>query len=381
MAGQLSLALIRAARGSVKFVNARIQKTFSMPGVSDKFKLDLHIETESTAVALLGPSGSGKSLTLNCIAGFVRPDEGRILINDELFFDSREKISRAPRYRRCGYVSQEHAVFPHMTIRQNLLFAAQSRPRQKWRGGGLGQRRAINEILETFELTALAGQRPGQLSGGQKQRVALARVLINEPQILLLDEPTHGLDARLRDNFYQLFDRLREKLDIPLLLVTHDLNECLRLAEHVFYMEGGKVVQSGTRHEILTRPANVSMARSLGIYSCIPAEISALDPGRNLSRISAHGIVIETRYLPGHLIGDRGHLCVRNSELTVVENGSPGVNCPSVSVLRAIPAAEGVRLELDGELSLTLNQDKWVALGRPARITIHIPPQSAHFLG
>ncbi len=382
MAGQLSLALIQAARGRVKFIDARIQKTFPLPGVSDHFKLDLHLETENTAVALLGPSGSGKTLTLSCIAGFVRPDEGRILINDELFFDSREKISRAPRYRCCGYVSQEHALFPHMTIRQNLLFAAQSRPRQKWtRGGSLGRRRAINEILETFELTALAEQKPGQLSGGQKQRAALARVLINEPQILLLDEPTRGLDARLRDNFYQLFDTLREQLDIPLLLVTHDLNECLRLAEYVFYMEGGKVVQSGTRHEILTKPASLSMARSLGIYSCIPAEISALDPSRNLSRISANGIVIETPYLPGHLIGDHGHLCVRNSELTLVEDSSLRSNCLSVSVVRATPAAEGVRLELDGELSLTLNQDKWLALGRPRRITIHIPPQSAHFLG
>jgi molybdate transport system ATP-binding protein len=382
MAGQLSLALFQAARGSVKFIDARLQKTFSQPGAAEQFRLDLHLETDSTAVALLGPSGSGKTLTLNCVAGFARPDEGRILINDELFFDSREKISRAPRHRRCGYVSQEHALFPHMTVRQNLLFAVESKPRQRWtRGSGLGRRRAINEILETFELTGLAELRPAQLSGGQKQRASLARVLINEPEILLLDEPTRGLDARLRESFYRVFDTLRENLRIPLLLVTHDLNECLRLAEYVFYMEAGKIIEGGTRHDILTRPASLDMARSLGIYSCIPAEISALDPGRNLSRICASGMVIDTPYLPGHLLGDRGHLCVRNSELTLVDEPTSGVNCFSIPVLRATPAAEGTRLELDYGLSLTVNQERWLALGKPARVKIQISPQSAHFLG
>jgi molybdate transport system ATP-binding protein len=382
VAGQLSLALIQAARTGVNFIDARLQKTFSLPGSPETFKLDLHLETDSRAVALLGPSGSGKTLTLNCIAGFVQPDEGRILINDELFFDSRANISRAPRYRRSGYVSQEHALFPHMTVRENLLFAAQSRPRQKWtRGGGLGRRRAIKEILETFELTSLAEQKPARLSGGQKQRAALARVLINEPQILLLDEPTRGLDARLRDNFYRLFETLRKQLDIPVLVVTHDLNECLRLAEYVYYIEAGRIVQSGTRHEILSRPASLSMARSLGIYSCLPAEISFLDPSRNLSRISASGVVIEAPYLPGHLIGDHGYLCLRNSELEIVEDASSKVNSFSIAVLGATPAAGGVRLELEHELSLTLNQDRWLALGRPARVKVYIPPQSAHFLG
>ena len=365
----------------MNFIDARLSKTFSLPKASEGFRLDLHLQTENTAVALLGPSGSGKTLTLGCIAGFVQPDEGRILVNDELFFDSGERISRPARHRRCGYLSQEHALFPHMTIRQNLLFAAESRPRQKrLTGGGLGRRRAIKEILETFELTGLADRRPDQLSGGQKQRAALARVLINEPQMLLLDEPTRGLDARLRDNFYRLFDTVRERLNIPLLLVTHDLDECLRLAEYVFYIEAGRIVQSGTRHDILTRPATLSMARSLGIYSCVPAEVVALDPGQNVSRISAAGLVIETSYLPGHLLGDHGHVCIRNSEITLLEDSGSGLNCFAVSVLRATPAAEGIRLELDGELSLTVNQEKWLALGRPTRLKIYIPPQSAHFL-
>jgi molybdate transport system ATP-binding protein len=364
----------------VKFIDARVSKTFPLPKTSEEFRLDLHLQTESTAVALLGASGSGKTVTLNCIAGFVQPDEGRILVNDELFFDSRERISRPPRRRCCGYLSQEHALFPHMTIRQNLLFAVASRPREKRTGGELARRRSIKDILETFELTGLADRRPDQLSGGQKQRAALARVLINEPQTLLLDEPTRGLDARLRENFYRLFDTVRERLNTPLLLVTHDLNECLRLAEYVFYIEAGRIVQSGTRDEILTRPATLSMARSLGIYSCLPAEVIALDPGRNVSRISAAGLAIETSYLPGHLLGDRGHVCIRNSDITPLGDSASGVNCFAVSVRRATPAADGIHLELDGELSLTVSQEKWLALGRPTHLKIHIPPQSAHFL-
>jgi molybdate transport system ATP-binding protein len=204
--------------------------------------------------------------------------------------------------------------------------------------------------------------------------------LINEPEVLLLDEPTNGLDARLRDTFYRHFQTLRERLKIPLLLVTHDLDECLRLAEHVFYMEAGRIVYSGTGHELLNKPASIAMARSLGVYSCIPAEITALDPGRNLSRIAASGLVVEAPYLPGHLIGDHGHLCIRNSEIALAEGSPRGANLFPVSVIATAPSAEGVRLELEHQLSITLSHHRWLALERPAEIVIHIPSSAAHFL-
>lgn len=363
-------------------IDARLIKTFPSPRTAEKFKLDLHLESKSEAIALLGPSGSGKTLTLNCIAGFVRPDEGRILVNDELFFDSGGKVSRAPRYRRCGYISQEHALFPHMTVRENLFFAASSRPQKGWRkGGGLHRRRVVADILDSFELAPLADRTPAELSGGQKQRAALGRILVSEPQLLLLDEPTRGLDARLRENFYRLLEQMKEQFQVPVLLVTHDVNECLRLSKYVCFMEGGKILQAGPCEEVLGMPGSLSMVRSLGVYSWMPGEILSLDPSRNISKISAFGEVVEARYLPGHLIGDRGYLCLRNAELSLADEGSRSVNCFSLPVVRAVPAADGIRVELEGQLSLTISQREWNSLGRPDRLTIQIPPASAHFLG
>src|ERR1700674_1569513 len=167
-------------------LEARLRKTFSPGPDSAGFLLDLEFSATAGVTVLFGPSGSGKTLVLDSIAGFVRPDEGRILLDNDILFDGLTGVHLAPQARNCGYVFQNYALFPHMTLRENLQFAAERRPR-------LERHRRVSEMLERFRLTEAAGRNPHELAGGQRQRCSIARALIGGPRLLLLDEPTQGL--------------------------------------------------------------------------------------------------------------------------------------------------------------------------------------------
>src|SRR5580704_13725064 len=178
-------------------IQARLRKTFPVRSDSGGFVLDLEFSAAAGITVLFGPSGSGKTLTLDAIAGFVRPDQGRILLDDQILFDGDAGVHLPPRARRCGYVFQNYALFPHMTLRKNMEFAVEQIPR-------LERHRKVNEMLEKFHLTDVSGRRPYELSGGQKQRCSIARALIAAPRLLLLDEPSSGLDASLRADLYSV---------------------------------------------------------------------------------------------------------------------------------------------------------------------------------
>src|SRR5204863_3210309 len=195
-----------------------------------------------------------KTLTLDLIAGFVRPDDGRILLDDDILFDGDASVNLAPQARNCGYVFQNYALFPHMTVRENLAFAAERRPR-------LERHRRVNEMIEKFHLTEIAGRRPRELSGGEQQRCSIARALIGEPKLLLLDEPARGLDASLRATLYSTLRQVRADFSTPILLVTHDLEECFELGDEMLVLHQGRIVQSGAPKDVLAQPANVEVAR------------------------------------------------------------------------------------------------------------------------
>ncbi len=245
-------------------IEVHLRKSFRGHPESAAFALNIDFQLDHGITVLFGPSGAGKTLTLDLIAGFAQPDQGRIVLEDEVLYDSKARINLPARSRRAGYVFQNYALFPHMTLRQNLEFAAQQRP------GAL----PVNDLLERFRLTAVAGRRPSQLSGGQKQRGSIARALIGQPRLLLLDEPTRGLDAPLRQELYSIL----AELTTPLLLVTHDLEECYALADRMFVMREGRVAQTGTPREIAEAPATAQVARLLGTHNVLPVEILA--PGQ-----------------------------------------------------------------------------------------------------
>ena len=233
-------------------LQARLRKTFAPRPDSAGFSLDLEFSATAGVTVLFGPSGAGKTLVLDSIAGFVTPDEGRILLDDDILFDGAASVLVAPRKRNCGYVFQNYALFPNMTLRENLAFAAERRPR-------LERHRRVAEMLEKFHLGESAGRRPHQVSGGQRQRCSIARALIGAPKLLLLDEPATGLDALLRAEFYQALRQVRKEFDTPMLLVTHDLDECFELGEEMLVLRDGRIVQSGTpRQSWTSRRASMS---------------------------------------------------------------------------------------------------------------------------
>jgi molybdate transport system ATP-binding protein len=358
-------------------IDARLKKTLPASHDSQSFQLDIHLRSEASSIVLWGASGSGKTLTLNCLAGFTRAEQGRILLHDDLYFDAAASVHLAPQQRRCGYIFQDHALFPHLTIRGNLRFAADVGRS----GSPLARRRRVNELLEAFELSDLADRKPAQLSGGQKQRAALARALVNEPRLLLLDEPTRGLDARLRQSFYQVLRDIRQRANSTLIMVTHDLEECFEFADYVCLMEAGRFIQSGARDQVFGKPVNAAVARSLGIYNVVEAEITALDPGRNTSLIKALGSMVESAYLPGHLIGDRGFLCFRHAELPVIPNeGKLARNQMALPVIDLKPAPNGMRVQLEHGIVSLVRSSEAAALRPGQTVRLSIPPAACSFL-
>jgi molybdate transport system ATP-binding protein len=212
------------------------------------FDLELRLEVGGETVALVGPSGSGKTSLLRAVAGLARPSAGSVLCGEEVWFDAARRVDRRPEERSVGYVFQEYALFPHLTVAQNVAF-------------GRGR---VDGLLRRLRIDHLAGAKPGELSGGERQRVALARALAREPRVLLLDEPMAALDPHTRGTVRaELHDLLRE-LALPTLLVTHDFEDAAALANRVGVLADGRLRQLGTAADLLGAPVDPFVARLAG---------------------------------------------------------------------------------------------------------------------
>lgn len=337
-----------AGEACTQMISARIRKTYTGGRESAPFSLDAEFTTSRAITALFGPSGAGKTLTLDCIAGFVRPDGGRILLNDAILFDGQSGVDLRPQKRNCGYVFQNYALFPHMTLRENLAFAAERLPR-------LERHRRVLEVLEKFRLADVGGRRPHEVSGGQKQRCSIARALIATPRVLLLDEPARGLDSPLRAELYDIVRQVQAEFNIPVLLVTHSLEECFALADTMMIIRDGRVVQTGRPAEVCSRPANLQVAQLLGVYNLLPVEVRALDPSRNSSVLRYGEFDITGPYVPGHLKGDRVHLAVTPRQLRAFpRSGKLSTNQIALPLVRSVERPGGVRLEFGGDLAVDI---------------------------
>jgi molybdate transport system ATP-binding protein len=212
------------------------------------FELELALEVDRT-VALVGPSGAGKTSVLRAIAGLVRPTRGRIALGSEVWLDSERRLFRKPDERRVGLVFQEYALFPHLTVRQNVAYAGKER---------------ADEYLERFRISHLADVKPTALSGGERQRVALARALARGPGVILLDEPLSALDAHTKAAVRAELQELLHELALPTLLVSHDFEDAAALADHVGVIVDGHLRQFATPNDLVDRPADAFVASFTG---------------------------------------------------------------------------------------------------------------------
>jgi molybdate transport system ATP-binding protein len=212
--------------------------------VSAGFALAARFETSGRVTALFGRSGAGKSTLVNIIAGLLRPDRGRIEIDGQTLFDGEQRIDIPTRKRRVGYVFQEGRLFPHLSVRSNLLYGRRFTPaRSRWG--------SLDEIVDLLGIETLLDRRPASLSGGEKQRVAIGRALLSSPRLLLMDEPLAALDQERKGEILPFIERLRDRMQMPIVYVSHAVDEVSRIADTVVLLEDGKVVAVGGVNEVL----------------------------------------------------------------------------------------------------------------------------------
>ena len=228
------------------------------------FTLHADFTAGNTAAAILGASGCGKSMTLRCIAGVVKPDSGRIVLDGRVLFDSEKGIDLPPQQRNVGLLFQNYALFPNMTVEQNILCAL------KKEKDPAARKAACGSALRAMRLEELAHRLPSELSGGQQQRAALARILAGRPRILMLDEPFSALDSYLREEVEGEVGSLLSNFDGTALLVTHDRDEAYRLCREMIVMDGGEVLRAGTTKEVFADPRRLTAARLTGCKNILP---------------------------------------------------------------------------------------------------------------
>lgn len=318
------------------------------------FQLDIDFKTDENRIGILGASGCGKSMTLKCIAGIETPDEGRIIVDGTLLYDSAKKISLKPQKRHIGYLFQNYALFPTMTVEENIAAGLQ--------GGKEEKRRRVVEMMEKFQLLGLGKQLPGELSGGQQQRVALARIMAYEPEVILLDEPFSALDDFLKDRLAQEMLDLLKDYRGTVVLVSHSRDEIYRFTRELLTMADGMQISYGGTREIFANPGRKETARLTGCKNI--AEAKRID-GRHLE-VPEWGI---TLCLNENIPEKVAFVGVRAHEFIPVW-GDAGSNCIPVNVKSSailpferkyfLAGAEGS----EEDICWFLQRDQWPLIDR-----------------
>src|SRR6266545_1448642 len=327
---------------------------------------------EGELFTLLGPSGCGKSTTLMSIAGFQQPDEGRIVVGDQTFFDAERRMSVAAERRNLGIVFQSYAVWPHMTVFENLAFPLKVRKLKR-----AGIRARVLEVLDLVEMREYEKRYPHQLSGGQQQRVALARALVYSPAVLLLDEPFSNLDAKLRERARTWVKELQRTLGLTTIFVTHDQDEALSMSDRVVVMSAGRVQQIGTPEEVYRSPANRFVAEFVGRVNLIDGVVASANGGGAVLAVagSTQRLMLAAS-APAALSGDVT-VAVRPEAVTLAAADDVAVNGTNtwLADVHAV-AFLGDHYEYDviaDGVQLTVQNSRRIA---GDRIKVHIPPDA-----
>ncbi len=299
----------------------------------------------ASVTVLFGPSGGGKSTVLRTLAGLERPQRGTIRFGDETWFDAATRTFVRPQARGAGMLFQSYFLFPHLNVEQNVAFGLSKLPREE-------RARRAGAMIERFDLAGLAARRVDEISGGQQQRVALARVLVMQPRLLLLDEPLTSLDQPLRERLRGELRDLLRSLAVPVVLVTHDRTEAIALADRVVVLVDGHVRQSGDVQQVFAQPADEVVARYVGV--------EAIEEGRIVeTRDGLAAVTVGSAHIWGLAHGDLGsrvYVCIRAEDVVLERGptaGSSARNHLPAKVVSVVPEGALVRVLLDCGFRLT----------------------------
>lgn len=267
------------------------------------FYLKIDFEVENEVMSLLGASGCGKSMTLKCIAGIEKPDKGKIILNGETLFDSEKRINLPPQKRKVGYLFQQYALFPNMTVKQNIACGVRNKKKRE---------EITHSLIQSMNLKGMEKKKPYQLSGGQQQRVALARILVNEPEVLLLDEPFSALDSYLRFQLEREVQKIIREFGKTVILVSHDRDEVFRLTDSIGIMADGKLEVVGEKKHIFGNPKSKMGAILTGCKNI--SEIERIDSEYIYAK--EWGIKLKIQNLTKEIL----YVGIRLHDLKIVEN-------------------------------------------------------------
>ncbi len=353
-------------------LEVRIRKRF--PNPEGSFNLNVHFRALAGFTILFGASGAGKTTLLDCIAGLTDPDEGRIAVGGEGFYDSEKKQNVAAWKRRIGYVHQDLALFPHLTAEQNVAYGL--------RALSATERQARSrEILDLFRIGHVRGRRPAQISGGERQRVALARALVTEPRALLLDEPLAALDRPTKSLLVDDLRQWNQNHRVPILFVTHNGEEVFALGDEVIMLDAGRIVAQGQPHEVMRAPRLETVAHLSGFENIFDAKVLSLHEARGTMtcRLGSGEVELETPLVRAE-VGSRLRVGIRAGDLLLATEEPHGLSARNVlrGIIRRLPQRDVIvaaivdcsGTEFEVHLTLAARDALRLAPGKPVWVVV-----------
>jgi molybdate transport system ATP-binding protein len=333
----------------------------------DRFTLAAKLECGAGVTGLFGHSGSGKSSLLGILAGLIRPDAGRIELDGETLFDAERKIFKPAHRRRIGLVFQDSQLFPHYSVRGNLLYGYESLPRKE-------RRFRFEEIVELLALERLLNAHPREISGGEKQRVALGRSLLASPRLLLLDEPLASLDGKLKAQILPFLARVKRELDLPMIYVSHSLAEILYLTDQVAFMSGGIVAACGNLRDLLEGPERDRLG--LGRDNILAVSIEAHDEQEGCTLGAFHGLRLALPFRPEMNLGKTVYIAMHRGEIALARERVDGLSIQNQLPGRIAGIAQEngtvqVRVDVGATLWAEITPRAWHGLGLKEGDAVH----------
>jgi molybdate transport system ATP-binding protein len=361
-------------------LTARVQLERSRAGPTP-FLLDVSIQVPAGITILFGPSGAGKSTLLDCIAGLARPNAGRIVVGELALFDSQAGMNLSPQARRIAYVFQTLALFPHMSAEENIYYGLEGIPQQE-------RDARVDDILKAFRVEKLRARKPAEISGGERQRIALARSLVTQPRVLLLDEPLSGLDAELKAAIVDDLRAWNMARRIPILYVTHTREEVDALGERVIAMDRGRVITTGTPMEVLEAPRHKRLAQAAGFENLLSGTVVDLREADGVMRVRLNESRCEIEVPLGYAAaGDRVHLAIRAGDILLATSQPHDLSARNVLEGKIVAMQQRgtlvrarVNCGVEFNVHLTPGAVRSLSLAEGARVWLVLKTHSCHLV-